>query len=268
MGKFSPSLTVEQLWRAKNLYDSAYHPDTGEKMLLIGRMSAQVPCNMALGGGMLTFYRSYAGTIFWQFLNQSYNAIVNYTNRSGASPISNECFIKAYVSATGGALIAALGLNHITRNLNPLAARFVPFFAVSLANMINIPMMRQNEFKTGIEVEDAYGEKLGQSKIVPYRAVTQVYIGRMVMAIPVLVIPPLIMNYLENLRWYKPYKRMLSLPLTMALVGINFFFSTPIGCAMFPQMAPIKVKKLEHELQEKICKLKNPPEVVYYNRGL
>ncbi|XP_072882975.1 sideroflexin-3 [Hemitrygon akajei] len=266
-GKSQPGLTEDKLWHAKYLYDSAFHPDTGEKMILIGRMSAQVPMNMSITGCMLTFYRTTPAVVFWQWANQSFNAIVNYTNRSGDAPLTVGQLGTAYVSATTGAVITALGLKSLTKHLPPLLSRFVPFAAVAAANCINIPFMRQRELKYGIPVTDANGNRLGESVKAAQQAIVQVVVSRIGMAIPAMAIPPIIMNALEKKAFLKRFP-VFNAPIQVGLVGLCLVFATPLCCALFPQKSSMKVSSLEPELQTQIQARSSAINVVYFNKGL
>uniref|UniRef100_A0AAY4B3F5 Sidoreflexin n=1 Tax=Denticeps clupeoides TaxID=299321 RepID=A0AAY4B3F5_9TELE len=242
-GSVPPGTTEEQLYYAKKLYDSAFHPDTGDRMNLIGRMSFQVPGGMAITGFMLQFYRTVPAVVFWQWVNQSFNALVNYTNRNAASPITLKQIGIAYATATSTALATAVGLNLYTKRAPPLVARWVPFVAVAAANCVNIPMMRQQEILNGIVVTDENGNKLGHSRKAAVTGITQVIISRITMAAPGM---------------------SSSVNITSLLV-----FMVPAACSLFPQQCSLATSKLEPELRESITsQYGDKVKYVYFNKGL
>ncbi|EFA09771.1 sideroflexin-3 [Tribolium castaneum] len=263
-----PGITEEDLWRAKTIYDSAFHPDTGEKMNIIGRMSAQVPMNMLITGGMMAFYKSTPAVIFWQWLNQSFNALVNYTNRSGDATFTEKQIVTSYVMATGGAVATALSLNRICRSAPPLLGRLVPLAAVAAANCINIPLMRSQELQEGTPVYDQNNNKLGYSKKAAQSGIGQVIFSRVCMATPGMFLTPILMNYLEK-RGALKRRPWINLPVQVGFVGLCLTFATPLACAFFKQKAQFEYRKLEPELREQIeKKYQSPPKYVFYNKGL
>ncbi|XP_028391147.1 sideroflexin-1-like [Dendronephthya gigantea] len=262
-----PGTTDEDIWYAKKIYESAFHPETGEKMFIVGRMSAQVPCNMTIVGCMMTFYKTTPQVLFWQWINQSFNAIVNYTNRSGDSHITNQQLTQAYVVATTSAVAVAVGLNSLVKKAPPLVGRFVPFVAVASANCVNIPLMRQRELKNGIPVYDKEGNKLGISKYAAKIAVPSVVLSRVIMTTPGMVIPPFIMNRLDATQFMKRLPWTAS-PIQVFLVGCCLVFATPMCCAIFPQRFSLAFNHLEPELQEELKRKDQVYDYVYFNKGL
>ncbi|KAI6171598.1 Sidoreflexin [Aphelenchoides bicaudatus] len=260
-------LTVEELWKAQHLYDSAFHPETGEKQVLVGRMSAQVPANMVLTVGLLNFHSRKSSVIFWQWLNQTFNAVVNYTNRSGEHVAERDQLFQAYCCATGGATACALYLNLLAPKLPRLFKRLVPFWAIAVSNLINIPMMRSKEFTEGIVLEDEHEQKVGSSRKVVPHAIFQVIISRIAMEIPDLVFIPLVINVLERKYWFRsrPWLNVLT---QSTMCGFLLSFATPSCCALFPQMVAVKVENLEPEVRREIEARPIPPKIVYYNKGL
>uniref|UniRef100_A0A8C0DKY8 Sideroflexin 2 n=1 Tax=Balaenoptera musculus TaxID=9771 RepID=A0A8C0DKY8_BALMU len=261
MGTVPPGTRVEQLLYAKKLYDSAFHPDTGDKMNVIGRMSFQVPGGMIITGFMLQFYRTIPAVIFWQWVNQSFNALVNYTNRNAASPTSVRQMAVSYITAT----TAALTYSHcslLPQRAPPLVGRWVPFAAVAAANCVNIPMMRQQELIQGICVKDRNHNEIGHSRRAAAIGITQVVISRITMAAPG-------MSKMGNPTWVSLLSvcvqriRVLHAPLQVLLSGCGTLISP------FSLLSELPVSYLEPELQDTIkAKCGEPVPYVYFNKGL
>jgi tricarboxylate carrier len=201
-GQEPEGTTQEQVTKAMQLYKSAFHPDTGELQNIFGRMSFQLPGGMLITGAMLQFYKTVPAVVFWQWFNQSFNALVNYTNRNANSSTTTTELGIAYTSATFSALTTAIGLRKLCeKSTNTLIQRFVPFAAVAAANCVNIPLMRQNEIINGITLYDSDGKLATNSKKAAQIGISQVVFSRVTMAAPGMLVLPLIMLHSRSWEW-------------------------------------------------------------------
>ena len=149
-GTAAPGTTDEALWRARRVKEAIIHPDTGEKVPLLFRMSFFAPANVPTVAGMIlgsstvrtapdcdlhliSFAAGRVGEghahactvaqwvkwngvnesggsqivrqVFWQWMNQSYNAGFNWCNRNATVETATSQLLRALVrgvAASGG----------------------------------------------------------------------------------------------------------------------------------------------------------------------
>lgn len=260
------NVSVDDLWDAKYLFDSTFHPDTKERMFLAGRMCAQLPCNLVILLG--TFIWSHY-PVLWQLINQAFNAIVNYTNRSGNKPISARRLAITFGIAITCSTVISVFLNSLTEQVSRLAGRLVPFVAVAVSNCINVPFMRNTEITEGIQLFNKNGENVGQSRKAAKSAIIQVIISRNLMIVPSMIITPLIIAYFDKDYHHIIEVFLVNLSIQIPLLVISLIIATPMSCAIFPQKKSIIVNELEEDLRDKLVKEGYQlRDSVYYNKGL
>ncbi|XP_037117573.1 sideroflexin-5b isoform X2 [Syngnathus acus] len=214
-------------------------------------------------------HQTVVSTIIWQWLNQSHNACVNYANRNATKPTPTSRFLQGYFGAVTSAVSIAVGLNVLIQKANKLSPatrmiiqRFVPFPAVASANICNVALMRHNELSEGIDVLDPNGKVVGSSKIAATHAIAETAFTRVVLPMPIFVLPPIIMSYLERLPFLQKNRRLM-LPIHSIVCLLTFGLSLPVAISLFPQMSQIEVSRLEPEIA-----MATDCKVVTYNKGL
>uniref|UniRef100_A0A672KF61 Sidoreflexin n=1 Tax=Sinocyclocheilus grahami TaxID=75366 RepID=A0A672KF61_SINGR len=245
------------------------HPDTGEKIPMPFRMSGFVPFGTPVVVGLLLPNQTFASTIFWQWLNQSHNACVNYCNRNATKPMPMSKFFQGYLGAVSSAVTIAVGLNllikraeHFSPATRILVQRFIPFPAVASANVCNVLLMRHTELSEGISVLDDKGNVVGTSKLAARHALMETSLTRVVLPMPVLLLPPLIMAMLERLPLLQKHSH-LGLPVHSMVCLCAFGLALPVAISLFPQNSQIHVSELEPEIAAATeCK------ILTYNKGL
>ncbi|KAK7904134.1 hypothetical protein WMY93_016741 [Mugilogobius chulae] len=188
-GNLPSSVTNEQLWKAQKIKQAIIHPDTGEKILMPFRMSGFVPFGTPVVIGLLLPNQTFASTIFWQWLNQSHNACVNYSNRNASRPNPTSAFVYGYLGAVTSAVSIAVALNVLiqrAKGFSPTTRLWCRGSSPSQQWPVQI-------------VVDKNGNVIGTSKVAAKYALVETALTRIVMPMPIMVLPPLIMANLEKL---------------------------------------------------------------------
>jgi tricarboxylate carrier len=264
------------LWEARRIVESALHPDTGDVIPRPFRMSGYVPYNGPICVAIVAS-QSTLPLLFWAWVNQSQNALVNYYNRNGSSPMKNETLAMSYAAAVGSALIVAFGLaTAIQKRFEPSKAKqllkYVAFPSAVVASTLNCYIIRSPEIESGIPLTDKAGNDVLPGETSNVAAALGVYsttASRAILQVPVYLFTPLILAL-------PPFAKILtrapalSVPLTTYMVLCCFGVGLPVTTAIFPQISSIPAEDVEQQFQH----LRDPAnsnktyEVYYYNKGL
>uniref|UniRef100_A0A4W5PTL1 Sideroflexin-3 n=1 Tax=Hucho hucho TaxID=62062 RepID=A0A4W5PTL1_9TELE len=125
-------------------------------------------------------------------------------------PINNQ-LASAYVSASTGAVVTALGLKSLAKRLPAVMSRFVPFFAVAAVNCINIPFMRQRAELRHPSDQWELVRRVSQSPRLPW--------GR------------------------KPFIKWFPVLNASVQVGLCLVFATPLCCTLSPYTSTVFLNK-------------------------
>jgi len=256
------------MWHAQKTVDAVIHAPTGEKMWMPGRMSMFVPMNVPPTAGMV-MARTVPQTIFFQWMNQTYNVVNNYVCRAGPEvemiPLAQSYGLAVTVSC--GIAVGAGKLLKAFPRLQALGL-LVPYFAVISAGTCNVCFTRMDEIQNGVFVSDADGNVVGRSIAAGQTAVYKTVTTRS-MFIPLFSLcgPPLAMKAVYATGAVVAGTTVAAV-LEVSAVAVALAVALPFALALQPMQMELDVSSLEPEFQA----LKNadgsPLTHVYASKGL
>lgn len=236
---------------------SSTSPDTGAVIPWAMRTCSFVPTNIPIIGGMILSPPTQAYTIFWQWLNQTYNAGLNYGNRNASSTQTTSELFQAYSIATCTAIGVAGSLRALTPfllkgrtgGIAALVNYFIGYAAVASSSSANVYAMRMNEMKTGVSVRnEATGEELGLSQTAAASGIYKTMMSRVTYVLPIFFVPAGINTLLSKANLMPKNMGLMRVLMECTSVAIGLYIAMPLNCALFPQTSRIKVADCEPEI--------------------
>jgi len=270
-GEIDPdSVSDDSLWRAKQIKDSMMHPQTGKIIPAPLRLSAFMPANVVICFGLMLPNPSMPTLIFWQWVNQSYNLLLNHANRNASNSLSNSQIALAYSVAVGSSCSLAVGLTQLVKRgyIPGMFRHVVPYTAVASAGVANVLVMRYNEISQGVMVQDKYGEDLGVSQKAGFMGVSLTAVSRAVWSVPALVVPPVMTGVLKKISPAFRRTKVLHVPFELLSIAVSITFGVPFAIALFKSDMEVEVDKLEDKFRSMKDSHGDPVEKVYFHKGM
>jgi hypothetical protein len=233
-------------------------------------MCFQAPGAAPLTAAMLVCHRSLPATLALQWVNQSFMAVCNWSNRNarGANDGGGGgggVVLGAYLGATFGSLLTAFSLK---RRLPKSWSILVPAAAISVASLVNVPCMRWAELRDGLVVEDADGVPLEtRSHAAACYAIGAVTVSRILNGTADLFAIPAIVGFakLRGYAWAHSTSPRVTIPLYAGLCFATISVTTPLTTAIAPQRASLPAAWCDADLRSEI---RGRCERVFFNKGL
>jgi len=265
--------TDDELWRARRLRDSAMHPDTKEIVPRPFRMAGYVPFNGPVCVSMMIVSTT-PQLLFFNWINQSQNALVNYYNRNASSPTSNETLAKSYAAAVSAALLVAFGTSQIIKRRfdAKTASKLLTFVALPssmIASSSNAYIMRSPEIESGISLVDAEGKQIvdgARSRTAAKKAVMETVYSRVLLQLPTFFLPPVFMM-IPPVAAAAAVNPVFSIGANTFVTLIGFGLGLPAAVAYFPQIGELPVEEIDNENVKKVA-ISRGLKSVFYNKGL
>eukprot|EP01029_Cantina_marsupialis_P027798 TRINITY_DN774014_c0_g1_i1.p1 TRINITY_DN774014_c0_g1~~TRINITY_DN774014_c0_g1_i1.p1 ORF type:complete len:343 (+),score=123.21 TRINITY_DN774014_c0_g1_i1:100-1128(+) len=273
MASVEKGAEIDESFRAKkDLSHATIHPQSGEPLPYLTRMTAFPIVSVPNVLGMLLAAPTVGNLIFWQWLNQSYNAYFNYANRNLAGSMTTADVAKSYGLAAVSACSIAVGLNGLVKKLSTVFSPaimgsvgiLIPYLAVGGAGSINAFVMRKSELTTGVGLTNSAGEMEGNSQIAAKKCMTEVVLTRMAIPLPILLVPPIVRKAIIAAKMM-PKSKIGTVLMDVGVVVACLYGALPLAVGMFPQNGSIKRKDVESQFNPEGC---DGEEMLYYNKGI
>jgi tricarboxylate carrier len=263
-------IQANEIREANKICKSIFHPDTGKPIPTIFRMSWYVPASLPIIFGLICTKQTWTNIILWQWINQTYNAGWNFSNRNASASFTNKDLSIAYGAAVGSSVSVACLTRYISNKLikvpgsitkQRLINSVVSTMAMSVAGFLNLYFIRQNELSKGIDVQNENGETIGKSQKAAHKAVISSATTRSLLPLTQVVIIPGLYALIECCRMM-PKSKVGLIGVDLLICAINLGVSLPLALAAFTQNMQMPKADIEPEIAAK------SKGFVYFNKGL